>query len=116
MKARLGKIRIQHKKQPSVNQQYNALQLQSFSSSKSVGQDIRYIPPKKLMYFRDEELVLSQIQPEQMGYVKLVLSEYKKTVQTLKKQQDADPDFTPDMSFNKITDEVELNAAQHEEW
>jgi hypothetical protein len=51
-----------------------------------------------------------------MAYIKLALAEYDSIVATTKQELMEDPNYAPEITFKRITDEVELNEAIAEDW
>ena len=102
MKSKLTKKRYRVKMIPKEDEAF----LSPLHSSKSLGENTRYITPKKLLFFKDEETQLIDITPDQMGYVKLALSEYNEIIETMKPLLDQDPTYCPPLQIKKLLDEA----------
>ncbi len=63
MKAKLGKVKEQH----------NSSAIKEILSVKSMDEKVRYVFPKKLLYFVEEDMRLPEITLGQRNYIRLAL-------------------------------------------
>ena len=73
MKSKIGKVKGQRHSSAKLE----PISMKYFPSTKSMDEKVQYVSPKKLFYFAEEDLRLSEITPDQINYVRLALSEYK---------------------------------------
>lgn len=59
MRHKLAKLKNKNKKQPVKEEPFI---LCGLSSTKSLGTHVQYVPPKKLLFFLEDEIKLTEIQ------------------------------------------------------
>jgi len=80
------------------------------------GNSAHMITPRKLMYFKEEEMMLEPFKSTSICYVRIAIAEYHWVVEDLNKRLSIDPTYHPIVNLKRMLDENELKPITVDEW